>query len=39
MKQEDIGAFIRMMRKEKGMTQEQLAEMLGVSQRYNDTRN
>jgi|LSQX01.2.fsa_nt_gb transcriptional regulator with XRE-family HTH domain len=33
MKEEDIGAFIRMMRKEKGMTQEQLAEMLGVSQR------
>jgi transcriptional regulator with XRE-family HTH domain len=33
MKQKDIGAFIRMMRKEKGMTQEQLAEMLGVSQR------
>lgn len=33
MNQEKIGAFIRDIRKESGLTQEQLAEALGVSQR------
>ena len=33
MNQENIGAFISEMRKEQGMTQEQLAEKLGVSQK------
>lgn len=33
MNQENIGAFIREMRKEQGMTQEQLAEKLDVSQK------
>ncbi len=33
MNQENIGVFIARVRKEKGMTQEQLAESLGVSQR------
>ncbi len=33
MDQEKIGAFIRDIRKEKGLTQEQFAEKLGVSQR------
>lgn len=33
MNQENIGAFISDMRKEQGMTQEQLAERLGVSQK------
>ena len=33
MNQECIGAFISEMRKEQGMTQEQLAERLGVSQK------
>ncbi|MBQ3263161.1 MAG: helix-turn-helix domain-containing protein [Oscillospiraceae bacterium] len=33
MNPESIGAFIRQIRKEKGMTQEQLAELLGTSQR------
>ncbi len=33
MDQERIGAFIAMVRKEKGMTQEQLAELLGTSQK------
>lgn len=33
MNQERIGAFIRQMRKEKGMTQEQLASKLTTSQR------
>lgn len=33
MNQEQIGAFIATMRKEKGMTQEQLAELMGVSQK------
>lgn len=33
MNQESIGAFISEMRKEQGMTQEQLAEKLGVSQK------
>nr|MBQ6242666.1 helix-turn-helix transcriptional regulator [Lachnospiraceae bacterium] len=33
MDQEKIGAFIREIRKEKGLTQEQFAEKLGVSQR------
>lgn len=33
MNQEKIGAFIRDVRKERGFTQEQLAEKLGVSQR------
>ncbi len=33
MNQESIGAFIQQMRKEKGMTQEQLASVLGTSQR------
>ena len=33
MNPESIGAFIRKIRKEKGLTQEQLAELLGTSQR------
>ena len=33
MNPESIGAFIREIRREKGMTQEQLAERLGISQR------
>ena len=33
MNPESTGAFIRQIRKEKGMTQEQLAELLGTSQR------
>ncbi len=33
MNQETIGAFIGTCRKDRGMTQEQLAELLGVSQR------
>ena len=33
MNQEQIGAFIAAVRKEKGMTQEQLAERLGTSQK------
>ena len=33
MNQESIGAIIREMRRVKGMTQEQLAELLGTSQR------
>lgn len=33
MNQENIGAFIRDIRKEKGLTQEQFAEKLGVSQK------
>lgn len=33
MNQEQIGTFIAAMRKDKGMTQEQLAELLGVSQK------
>ncbi len=33
MDQEKIGAFIKAMRKEKGMTQERLAEGLGVTQK------
>lgn len=33
MDQEKIGSFIREIRKEKGLTQEQLAEKVGVSQR------
>ncbi len=33
MNQENIGAFIAVIRKEKGMTQEQLAEQLGTTQR------
>lgn len=33
MNQERIGAFIAMVRKEKGLTQEQLAELLGTSQK------
>ncbi len=33
MDQEKIGAFIKAMRKEKGMTQERLAEELGVTQK------
>ena len=33
MDQERIGAFIRQTRKEAGLTQEQLAEKLGVSQK------
>ncbi len=33
MNQEKIGAFIQEMRKEKQMTQEQLAELLGTSQK------
>ena len=33
MDQEKIGRFIAQLRKERGMTQEQLGERLGVSQR------
>ena len=33
MDQEKIGRFIARLRKERGMTQEQLGERLGVSQR------
>ncbi|MDD7267535.1 MAG: helix-turn-helix transcriptional regulator [Lachnospiraceae bacterium] len=33
MNQEQIGRFIAMLRKEKGLTQEQLAERLGTSQK------
>lgn len=33
MDQEQIGRFIAVIRKEKGMTQEQLGELLGVSQK------
>lgn len=33
MQQEKMGCLLRELRKEKGMTQEQLAEQLGVSNR------
>lgn len=33
MNQEKIGAFLREVRKERGLTQEQIAEALGVSQK------
>ena len=33
MNQEQIGTFISTVRKEKGLTQEQLAEILNVSQK------
>ncbi|MBQ1954875.1 MAG: helix-turn-helix transcriptional regulator, partial [Clostridia bacterium] len=33
MDQIKVGSFLRLLRKEKGKTQEELAEMLGVSSR------